>query len=266
MEINKIYNEDCLKTMDKMDRDFIDCIITSPPYNISKNKMRDNGLKVNAHSRYKSGNFYDEYNDNLTEREYLDFTINLFNKYNKVLKKGGCVIYNMSYNKSNPNLMNLAISEVIKNTNFNIQDILIWKKPYSIPYPMSNKRLRRICEFIYIFIKKDSLNEFEMNKKIINIENGKNVYETIDNYIEAINNDGSNELNKATFSTELVRKLIKIYNKKDSIIYDSFMGTGTTANACIIEGMNFVGSELSKKQCEYANKRIQKELNQTKLF
>tara|TARA_R100000482_G_C4996601_1_gene89694 strand:+ start:168 stop:386 length:219 start_codon:yes stop_codon:yes gene_type:complete len=33
MELNKIYNEDCLKTMAKMPNNFIDVIITSPPYN-----------------------------------------------------------------------------------------------------------------------------------------------------------------------------------------------------------------------------------------
>jgi DNA modification methylase len=46
-----------------------------------------------------------------------------------------------------------------------------------------------------------------------------------------------------------------MYAKENSIIYDSFMGTGTTAEACIIEKMNFIGSELSKNQVEYAKKR-----------
>jgi site-specific DNA-methyltransferase (adenine-specific) len=266
MEINKIYNEDCLDTMNRMPDNFVDCILTSPPYNISKKTSKQFNSNISAHSRYRSGNFYDEYKDTLTEKEYLEFTIKVFNKYNKVLKKGGCVLYNMSYNKSNSNLMNLTVAEIIKKTNFNIQDVLIWKKPHSIPSPLGNKRLRRICEFIYIFIKKDGLDEFEINKKVINIENGINVYETIDNFIEAKNNDGCNELNKATFSSELVRKLLRIYNKKDSLIYDSFMGTGTTAKSCIMENMNFLGSELSKKQVDFANKRLVPYLTQTTLF
>ena len=45
------------------------------------------------------------------------------------------------------------------------------------------------------------------------------------NYIEAANNDGANKLNKATFSTELVLKLLNMYATKDSVVYDSFMGT-----------------------------------------
>ena len=84
-------------------------------------------------------------------------------------------------------------------------------------------------------------------------------YENIFNFIEAKNNDGSTKLNKATFSSELVCKLLDIYAKPNSLVYDSFMGTGTTAVACVKSGMNYVGSEISDKQCDYAEKRIEEE-------
>ena len=73
-------------------------------------------------------------------------------------------------------------------------------------------------------------------------------------------------MNKATFSTELVRKLLKIYAKKNSVIYDPFMGTGTTALACIIDEHKYIGSEISKKQCLYAEKRIKPYISQLKMF
>ena len=44
------------------------------------------------------------------------------------------------------------------------------------------------------------------------------------------------------------------------------MGTGTTAKACIIDKHNFIGSELSKKQVDYAEKRLKPYLAQTTLF
>lgn len=59
---------------------------------------------------------------------------------------------------------------------------------------------------------------------------------------------------------------MKIYAKPNSIIYDPFMGTGTTAMACIEENMSFIGSEISLSQCEYANNRIKLKLSQTKMF
>jgi site-specific DNA-methyltransferase (adenine-specific) len=95
---------------------------------------------------------------------------------------------------------------------------------------------------------------------------GQAIYENIFNFITAKNNDNSTDLNKATYSTELVRKLLLLYTKENDLIYDSFMGTGTTANACIIEKRNYLGSELSEEQCKYAEKRIQLHLKQKTLF
>ena len=43
------------------------------------------------------------------------------------------------------------------------------------------------------------------------------------------------------------------------IVLDPFIGSGTTAVACVKSGMNYVGSEISDKQCDYAEKRIEEE-------
>jgi DNA modification methylase len=158
------------------------------------------------------------------------------------------------------------VSEICNQTNFSIADTIIWKKPTSIPYPASKNRLRRICEFVFVFSRKNELETFETNKNFIIGNNGQNYYDIIDNFIEASNNDGSNNLNKATYSTELVRKLLLLYTKENDLIYDSFMGTGTTANACVMEKRNYLGSEISDKQCNYAEKRLNIKILQPQLF
>jgi DNA modification methylase len=115
--------------------------------------------------------------------------------------------------------------------------------------------------------RQDEQATFFMNKSIDSIsKKGQNIYENVFNFIEAPNNDGSCELNKATFSTEFVRKLLMMYAKEGDLIYDSFMGTGTTAIGALKENMIYIGSELSSQQCEYANKRIKKETQQLSLF
>ena len=77
--------------------------------------------------------------------------------------------------------------------------------------------------------------------------------------IEAKNNDGSCPFNKATFSTELCEKLLNIYaTHKGAVLYDPFMGSGTTALACKMMGLNYIGSEISKNQVQWANERITK--------
>jgi site-specific DNA-methyltransferase (adenine-specific)/modification methylase len=252
MEINKIYCESNLETMAKMPNNFLDLVLTSPPYNIFNTKAKDRG--------------YDYYEDNKTDIEYVEWTLNIFNEFNRVLKKDSIVIYNMGYGTENPNLMNITISSIIQNTNFSLADIIVWKKNTAMPNSPSKNRLTRICEFVYIFCRKEELYSFNANKKILNESNGAKFYESIDNFINAKNNDESNDLNKATFSTEFVRKLFKIYAKENSLVYDPFMGTGTTAKACIIDKHNFIGSELSKSQVDYANKRLQPYLDQQTLF
>jgi site-specific DNA-methyltransferase (adenine-specific) len=251
-EMNKIYCESNLETMAKMPNNLIDLVLTSPPYNIFNTKAKDRG--------------YDYYEDNKTDNEYIEWTIDLFNEFNRVLKQNGVVIYNMGYGTENPNLMNLTVSSVIQNTNFTLADIIVWKKTTAMPNSPSKNRLTRICEFVYIFCRKDELYSFNANKEIVKKSDKANFYESINNFIEAPNNDESNDLNKATFSTKFVRKLFKIYAKQNSVVYDPFMGTGTTAKACIIDNHFYIGSELSKSQVEYANKRIEPYLTQQTLF
>ena len=160
-----------------------------------------------------------------------------------------------------------VIAELIKNSNFTLADIILWKKKSAIPNNVSSNKLTRIVEYIYVFCRKDEFHTFNCNKQKVNRrDTGQVIFENVFNFIEAKNNDKSTDLNKATFSTELIRKLLKVYAKENSLVYDGFMGTGTTAEACIIENMDFIGSEISKEQCDYANKRINQRLTQPTIF
>lgn len=253
MQIDKIYNENCLDTMSKMPNNFIDIIVTSPPYNIIRPNSTDRG--------------YDIYKDGMSNDEYIEWTLDIFKSFNKVLKDNGVILYNMSYGSENTVLMNLVIADIIRKSNFTLADIIIWKKKSATPNNVSHNKLTRIVEYVYVFCKKDDFYTFNANKKILSRrETNQPIYENVFNFITADNNDESNELNKATFSTEFVRKLFSIYASPNSLVYDPFMGSGTTAKASIIDKHHFIGSEISKKQIEYSEKRIQPYLKQKTLF
>ena len=101
------------------------------------------------------------------------------------------------------------------------------------------------------------LKTFNTNKQVKSVsERGQSYYENMFNLIEARNNDGANKLNKATFSSELVLKLLDMYYTK-GVVYDPFMGTGSTGVACEMLGIKWLGSEISEAQCEYAKGRIE---------
>lgn len=255
MKKNIIYNEDCLTTMkNHIDEKSIDLVFTSPPYNMTKRK----GGYADKQKRY------DVYDDWKSQDEYIKWTIDIFNSYDRIIKDNGVVLYNLSYSIENPSLPYLLINDIIQNTNWTIADTITWKKSNAIPHPASYNRLNRIVEFVYVFCRKDELKTFTMNKKITKVgkKNGQNYYEIVDNYVEAKNNDGSTELNKATFSSDLVYKLVSKYAKENSIVYDNFMGTGTSAIGALRHNCKYIGSEISEKQVDFSNDRILKYRNE----
>lgn len=139
------------------------------------------------------------------------------------------------------------------------------EKKSALPNNVSSNKLTRIVEHVFVFCRKEEFKTFNCNKQIKSIsENGQKRYENIYNFIDAKNNDGSNKLNKATYSTELITQLLNIYFKPSDLIYDPFMGTGTTANACVLYGCDYIDSEISKAQCEFAEERIKETLKNNK--
>lgn len=251
--INKIFNENCSDTMHRITDISLDGIICSPPYNICS-KRKD--------LYYNNG-----YNDidGLSEEEYLEVRTNEFKEFSRILKYDGVICYNISYSNENPILPTLLIAKVHNDTDLTIADIISWKKPHSIPFQTSPTKLSRITELVYIFVKKENLHKFRTNKEVskVNEKTGQKFYKNYTNYIEAKNNDGFICKLKASYSQELVDKLIKIYFPIESLIYDPFSGIGTTQLSCIKNGLNYIGSELDSEHYDIANMRIE-ELKKSK--
>lgn len=253
---NIIYNGNCIEIIDKIPDKFIDIVITSPFYNTARKTVSEKALR-DLNQRY------DFHIDDMSDEEYVQFSIKLFNKLDRVLKKNATIIYNLSYSTEKPYQMYIVLSEIMKNSNFVIADTISWKKKSAIPNNMNHNRLTRITENIFVFCRKEELKTFTANKKVKSIreKTGQKNYENLFNFIEAKNNDGTCDLNKATYSTELCDKLIDIYAKEDSLILDPFNGTGTTGVSALKLGHSYIGIELSKNQCQYTKERIKENLN-----
>lgn len=267
MKTNTIYNESCMDTMDSMPNAFVDIVLTSPFYNTNKKSGKGRTL---TNTKVKDQQYhycrYDSFVDNMTNEEYFDFTVNLFNKFDRILKPNGCVLYNISYGSENTECMFLTLARVLENTNFTIADCIVWKKKSALPNSCSPNKLTRITEFVFVFCRRDELGTFKTNKEVVSCrESGQKMYNNVFNFIEAKNNDGSCPYNKATFSTELCEKLLRIYAPPGALVYDPFMGSGTTAVACQRLKLSFVGSEISKNQVEWAKNRLLEDAPKTAL-
>ncbi len=244
--INQIFKENCNITLGNIPSKYVDGVITSPPYNIATE--RKDVYYNNGYSHL----------DNLTEEKYLEVRTSEFKQFSRILKDKGVICYNISYAKENPILPTLLISEIHKSTDLTVADIISWKKPHAIPFQTSATKLSRIAELIYIIVKKDHLHDFQTNKQVskINSKTGQKFYKNYTNYIEAKNNDGYECQLKAAYSQDLVNQLISIYFPSGSLIYDPFIGIGTTALSCIRNGLDFIGSEITKEHYDIALKRI----------
>lgn len=257
MELDKIYNEDCLKTMESLRG--IDCILTSPPYNTSRKGATD----LSTHQCR-----YETYEDAMSDQEYTDWNIRLFDGFDKILKKDGSVLYNLSYSSENTWLLWNLIADIQRRTNFMVSDCIVWKKKSALPNNTSPNKLTRICEFVFVFCRKSEFSSFKCYKDVKSTreKTGQKMYENVFNFIEAPNNDENCPIHKAAYSTLLCRKLLLLYTQVGEVVYDPFMGTGTTAVACHKERRHYIGSEISERYCEWANNRIYNETRQLSLF
>lgn len=228
--------------MSKVKDGSISGIITSPPYNICS-KRKD---------VYYNNGYSDT--DNLSEQEYLDIRLFEFKEFSRIINNRGVICYNISYHNENPILPTLLMSKIHNETDLTIADIITWKKSNAIPFQTSPTKLSRLCELVYVIVKKEHLHDFITNKEVskVNEKTEQKFYKNYTNLIEAKNNDGIKSKLKASFSEEFVIKLLNIYFPVGSLIYDPFMGIGTTSRGCIKCNRNYIGSELDTEHYEQA--------------
>lgn len=260
----EIYNGDCfkiIKEFQKEKRQF-DCVLTSPPYNTNKHNSKG---RITLKEKDQESSFYPyiRYDmsgmDAISNEEYSLMTNDLFCDLEKVLKPNGVILYNLSYGAENSAGIWQTVGYLIEHSPFTVADTIIWKKQTALPNNMSANRLTRICEFIFVFCRKDEIKTFYMNKPIKSYrKTGQANYSNIQNFVEAPNNDESCPYNKATFSTDLCKWLLSLYCPLKGSVLDPFAGTGTTGVAAIELGMSSTLIELSENQSKWATDRLEK--------
>lgn len=244
MELNTIYNENNLETMARMPNDFIDCIITSPPYN--KNGFRGRKDTSKGKGRWQNSNIsYGDYNDDMNELDYQEWQIKIINEMHRVLKPTGSIFY--SHKERRANNIVLHPLEWILKTEAKYWQEIIWDRLMSIDHNVGY--LAPVNELIFWLAK---------DKPSVYKKGGETNIWRIPPKPERDH--------PAPFPIPLVEKCINLVTKQGDLIYDPFMGSGTTALGCVKHKRNFIGSEISKEYCDIANKRINNELDQYKLF
>ena len=197
IELNKIYNEDCLETMKRMADKSVDLVLTDPHYGVDMN--------------------YDIYKD--TEENWYDLMRKVIPE---MIRVGKCVIF--------PSCQINRLGFFYKE--FPPDWILCWYK--------GSVGTAGFMGF----------NDWEPH-----LVYGKNNTKMHD-YIKANPEPQSNghPCQKPVAWADWI--IVRATNNEGDIVYDPFMGSGTTAMSCKKLKRNYIGSEISKKYCDIAEQRI----------
>lgn len=225
---------DCLELMKDIPDRSIDMVLVDPPYELSnhgggKTKLAERELVKNKHINFISNGF--------------DYDI-VFNEFLRVCKIPNIFIF--CSNKQVSKIMSWFETRKLNTT------LLVWEK--TNPVPLCNGKYLSDCEFIiYIRGKGSTFNNntpFEFKKKV---------------YTSAIVSN-KNRLHPTQKPLELIERYILLHTKKDDIVLDPFMGSGTTGVACQNLNRNFIGFEIDEKYFEIAKKRLERNTTQLELF
>ena len=245
MELNKIYCEDCLETLARLNDNTIDLVVTSPPYNKNAYATDKGGDKSWSALRGRQIP-YDKYDDAMQPKEYEDWQKKVINECLRVLKPHGSLFYNHK---------DILVDGVIIPPkwvyDFPIHQQIIWNRGSSLAN--DPHYFQPITEYIY-WIAKDPKNVFFDKSKSAFRQNVWNI------------NFETNTQHPAPFPKTLVGNIIQCCSKEGDLVYDPYMGSGTTALMAIRMKRNYIGSEISQAYVDMANNRIEQETMQLSLF
>ncbi|MDI6786540.1 MAG: site-specific DNA-methyltransferase [bacterium] len=237
--VNKIILGSAEK-MKELPNNSVHLMVTSPPYNVSK-----------------------EYDNDLSLKEYLKLLETSFKETYRVLVNGGRACINVANLGRKPYIpLSDYISKMMIDIGFNMRGEIIWNKASSASpstawgswMSAANPILRDIHEYILIFSKGDYRRESKNKKSTIT----KEQFMEWTKSIWIMNAESARRIgHPAPFPEELPARLIQLYSFEDDIILDPFMGSGTTAIVALKYSRKYVGYDINQAYINLAEKRIE---------
>ena len=239
LELNTIYAEDCLETMSRMPDGYVNLIVTSPPY--------DNLRTYNGYS--------------------FEFD-KIANELVRVLKDDGIIVWIVGDATVKGSETGTSFRQALHfiSLGLKLHDTMIYEKN-SPAYPASRtgNRYTQIFEYMFVFAKGDVPKQLIIDKpnkwagfkdfsgKLKNPVPDFSPRNNIWKYTTSFNGVKP----PAPFPEALAKDHILSWSEPGDLVYDPFMGSGTTAKMAQLEGRNFIGSEVSQEYVDVANARLQ---------
>ena len=253
MELNNVYNVDCLSGLREMESNSVNLTVTSPPYD----NLRTYG--------------------NITDWNYEIFKPIAEELY-RVTKPGGIVVWIVGDATVNGGETGSSFKQALyfQEIGFKIHDTMIYHKNSSaFPARINSKRYTQIFEYMFVFVKgkiRDDISliadkrnkwagwtswgqqtQYDSEGNLVKAQNIKPIAEfslrtNIWKYNVAFNDKIVRH--PAVFPEQLAEDCILSWSVEGDTVLDPFMGSGTTAKMAILNNRNFIGFEVNE---EYYN-------------
>jgi site-specific DNA-methyltransferase (adenine-specific)/modification methylase len=183
---------------------------------------------------------YSNFDDNLPIDEYYELHLNILKE---LLRVSDMVFYNIQIVTGSKR----AIFKIIGELSDYLKDIVIWDKGHGQP-AMAERVMNRRTELILIFDKNNAISR-QFDK--CNFKRG-----TLDDLWLIKRGKKVSSEHGAVFPEELVSTILDNFTNEGDVIYDPFMGTGSTAVVCKKLNRKYIGSEISKEYLKVINERL----------
>ena len=239
---------DCLEVMVSLPEGSADLTLTSPPYNMNlriRNKSYCSRQIVKEMTTK-----YAEFSDNLPMDKYFEFNRLAVAK---ILRISDLCFYNVQFLTGNK----VALFNLIGHYSGNIKEIIVWDKISSEP-SISDGVLNSQFENIIVF---ENSNPISRKFTSAQFQRGE-----LKNIWKIAKERSVSEFHKAVFPSLLASTVILNFSRPGAVIFDPFMGTGTTGSFAAGNDRKFIGIEINEKYFDIACKRIEQEQRQKLLF
>lgn len=237
--LNQIYNINCLELMDNIKDHAIDLIFADPPYNLSKSSFKMRFKKSGGADLNTNKGSWDKY----TDEEFEKFTHDWLSESFRILRDGGALWVAGSYH-------NIYLTGyLMKKIGFEILNEVLWHKPDATPNLSCTRFVADHENFIWARKGKGNTFNYALMKEI---NGGKQM--------RSLWTRGKTAGGKKVHPTQkpewLLDRVIAASSRKNDIVFDPFIGSGTTALVAKKQKRRYLGSELDKTYFEIAVDRI----------
>lgn len=224
----RLIQGDCLEVMKKIPDEAIDLILTDIPFNISKS----NNFKTMKDRQGRNGIDFGEWDKQFNE---LDLSILPY----KLKPNGSLVVFHA--------FEQFYLLKCLFEQDLELKDRLIWEKSNPMPRNRDRRYINNI-EMASWYVKKKS-------KWVFNRQSEK--YDTCVLKYPSESGGGYKRFHPCQKNLEMISELIKRHSNPNDLVFDPFMGSGTTGVAALNTGRNFIGIELDENYFKIAKERIE---------